>query len=131
MAMVAGAGARADQAAAPTAEEQVLALDQEWIDAEVNHDRKTLERILDHQFVVIGPSGKTSGKAAFIESILSRPIAPFKVTHDVVRIHGDTAIVVDRFGAEPEIKCTWVAIRREGKWRVIAEQMTAISPPAR
>jgi hypothetical protein len=77
MAMVAGAGARADQAAAPTAEEQVLALDQEWIDAEVDHDRKTLERILDHQFVVIGPSGKTSGKAAFIDSILSRPIAPF------------------------------------------------------
>jgi hypothetical protein len=131
MTMVAGAGAHADQAATPTAEEQVLALDQEWIDAEVNHDRGTLERILDDQFVVIGPSGKTRGKAAFIESILSRTIAPFKVNHDVVRIYRDTAIVVDRFGAEPEIKCTWVAIRREGHWRVIAEQMTAISPPER
>jgi len=131
MAMAAGAGAGADQVAAPTAEAQVLALDQEWIDAEVNHDRKTLERILDDQFVVIGPSGKTRDKAAFIESILSQPIAPFKVTHDVVRIYGDTAIVVDRFGAEPEIKCTWVAIRREGQWRVIAEQMTAISLPAK
>ena len=46
-------------------------------------------------------------------------------------MHEDTAIVVDRFGTEPEVKCTWVAVRREGRWRVIAEQMTAIAPAAK
>jgi hypothetical protein len=46
-------------------------------------------------------------------------------------VHEDTAIVVDRFGTEPEVKCTWVAVRREGRWRVIAEQMTAIAPAAK
>lgn len=112
--------------AAASAEEQLLALDRAWVEAEVKHDRKALERILDEKLVVTYGSGKTTGRAEFIAEILSEPIAPYEVVHDLVRVFGDTAIVVDRFGPGLKTKVTWVAIRRNGQWRVIAETFSSV-----
>ncbi len=117
---------RAQQANAPSAEDQIRALDKEWANAEVAKDRIALERILDEGFVVTFSSGKTFDRGEFIDLILKVNMPPFNIVHDTIRINGDTAIIVDRFGDNLDTKCTWVAVKRNGQWRVIAEQMTKI-----
>jgi hypothetical protein len=71
-----------------------MKLDQAWIDAEVNRDRATSEQILDEPFIVTFSSGRIVDRTAFIDLILSKPIAPFEVIHDVVLVYDDTAIVL-------------------------------------
>ena len=122
------AGIFSCQAAAPTNEEQLLALDKEWVDAEVNHDQEALERILDDKLVVMFASGRTAARKEFIDALLSKPIAPYEVVHDVIRVFGDTAVVVDRFGSELRSNVTWVAIRRACPWRVITETFATLAP---
>jgi class 3 adenylate cyclase len=135
MAIAACAGKRVDQAAAnsatdpATANEELMALDREWVEAEVKHNRQVLERVLDDGFVATFTSGTTYDKPAYIAAVVNAPITPFEVIHDLVRVHGDTAVVIDRIGTAPGTKVVWVAIRREGRWRVIAEQFIAIAPP--
>ena len=132
-ALAACAGKRVDEpsaaaAATPTsANEELMALDREWVEAEVKHDRKVLERILDDGFVATFTSGTTYDKPAYIAAVVGAPITPFEVIHDLVRVHGDTAVVIDRVGTAPGTKVVWIAIRREGRWRVIAEQFIAIA----
>jgi hypothetical protein len=63
-------------------------------------------RILDEWLVVTRASG-TSGRAELIDSILSRPIPPNEVVHDVIRVFDDTAIVVDRFGTGLRSQVMW------------------------
>ena len=115
----------------------ILALDDAWVKAEIAHDRQTLERILDESMVVTYAglddvialpytSGTTVGRKEFIDQILSRPIPPYEVVHDSVNIHGNTAVVVDRFGDGLRTKVMWVAVKKKGHWRVIAEQFTSV-----
>jgi hypothetical protein len=99
------------------------------VTAEVTHDRKALQRILDEDFVVTNSSGKTSDRATFISGILSESIAPYDVAHDIVGVHGDTAVVVDRFGEGLATRATWVAVKRNGQWRVIFEQFSKLAEP--
>jgi ketosteroid isomerase-like protein len=121
---------QATQANPATPEDEIRAFSKEWADAEVARDRKTLERILDDGFVATFSSGKTLEKAAFIQLIATIMMPPFNIVHDVIHVNGDTAIVVDRFGANLDTKCTWVAVKRNGEWRAIAEQMTRVPPTA-
>ena len=127
----AGVAAQVQVSKLSTEQKELLALDDEWVAAEVGHDRAALERILHEDFVVIRTSGKTDGRKEMIESLLARKIEPFEVRHDAVIVNGDTAVVIDRFGTDPETKCTWVAVRRGGRWRVIAEQFTTIRVDAK
>ena len=115
------AGTATFDANASEPEKSLLALDREWIEAEVGHDRMALERILNDGFMVTLASGDTLDKAAFVERILSKPILPFEVVHETVRVHGDTAIVVDSLAIRRELKFIWVAVKRHGQWRVVEE----------
>jgi len=59
--------------AAPTDEGEVLAaltsLEHDWTVANINADKKALDRILADDFVGVGPDGKTTGKAEYIQTI--------------------------------------------------------------
>lgn len=111
------------------AEAQLKALDDEWRAAEVNHDRATLERILHEDFLITYASGRTLDRSGFINDIMGGGIPPFQVVHDRIRVIGDIAIVIDEIPSNG-VKATWIAIRRDGKWRVISETMMRI-PAAR
>ncbi|MDH4043371.1 MAG: hypothetical protein OEY20_04190 [Gemmatimonadota bacterium] len=52
----------------------------------------------------------------------------FEVLHDVIRIHGDVALVIDS-STDRKSKYTWIAVRKEGQWWVISETMTNVAPP--
>jgi hypothetical protein len=107
-------------------ESELIALGRAWIDAEVHHDKAALERLLDERFLVTYSSGRTIDRAAFIEQIMAAEIKPFEVLNEVVHIHGDTAVVIDTT-TDHKTKFTWIAVKREGKWRVISETFSKIA----
>jgi len=108
-----------------TAEAELITLDDAWIAAELSHDRSMLERILDDNFLVTFTSGITVDRSAFIDSIMDAKISPFRVVHDVIRVHDDTAVVIDLTEGS-QSKYTWIAVKRHGQWRVISETFTTV-----
>ena len=117
-----------ESAPVSAAEAELIALDEAWIDAEVRGDRAALERILHEQFLATYPSGRTVDRATFIDDVLKNDIAPFVVIHESIRVHGDTALIID-VSESGNTKYTWVAVRTSGQWRVISETCTKVTPP--
>ena len=117
--------AYADRSAESSPEAELIALDDAWIDAEVSGDRDALERILHEDFLATFASGRTIDRATFIDLIVDNPPAPFSVTHETIRVHGDTALVID-VSEDGKTKFTWIATKRDGQWRVISETFSRI-----
>ena len=111
-----------------SAEAELIALDDAWIDAEVSGDRKALERILDEQFLATWASGRTIDRTAYIDYILSEEISPFSVVHNAIQVHDDTAVVID-VSESGKTKFTWIAVKRDGQWRVISETFSRVESP--
>ena len=137
-AVLAAVFVRAETPATLTDEQQLIALEQEWINAEKNHDVATLERILDDQFVSWFGSSKPIGKKAFIAEVTDGPLEP-TLTHTVSDyvfiINGDTAVVMetdairrikDGQPRESIYRFTTTYIRRDGRWRALAEQSVKV-----
>jgi len=113
------------QAADSAAVAELQALDKAWIDAEVQRDQAALERILDERFLATLASGATIDRSAFIASIMGSKIEPFEVIHEVIHVHGDVALVID-ISTDRRTKYSWIAVKREGQWRVISETFTRV-----
>ena len=106
-------------------EAEIIALDDAWINAEVSGDRDALERILHKEFLATFASGRTVDRTIFIDRVLANRPAPFSVTHESIRVHGDTALVID-VSENGKTKFTWIAVKRDGQWRVISETFSRI-----
>ena len=109
-------------------EAELIALDDAWIDAEVSGDRAALERILHEDFLITYPGGRTVDRTTFIDGILRNGPAPFTVTHESIRVHGDTALIID-VSENGGLKFTWIAVKRDNQWRVISETASRIEAP--
>ncbi len=107
---------------------EVNALSDDWIQAEINQDKGTLERVLDENFLATLTSGKTIDKRAYIERITSSKIDPFEVDREAIKVHGDVALVIGIIKGEA-LKVSWVAVRRSGTWRAISLTFSKVSPP--
>ena len=117
--------AYADGSIETSPETELIALDDAWIDAEVGGDRDALERILHEDFLATFASGRTIDRDTFIDLIVDNPPALFSVTHETIRVHGDTALVID-VSEDGKTKFTWIATKRDGQWRVISETFSRI-----
>jgi ketosteroid isomerase-like protein len=117
--------AYADESTETSSETEIIALDEAWIDAEVSGDRIALERILHEDFLATCASGRTIDRTTFIDRVLANKPAPFSVTHESIRVHGDTALVID-LSADGKTKFTWIAVKRDGQWRVISETFSTV-----
>jgi ketosteroid isomerase-like protein len=117
--------AYADESTETSSETEIIALDEAWIDAEVSGDRIALERILHEDFLATFASGRTIDRTTFIDRVLANKPAPFSVTHESIRVHGDTALVID-LSADGKTKFTWIAVKRDGQWRVISETFSTV-----
>jgi hypothetical protein len=110
------------------AESEILVLGDTWIQAEVTHDKGTLERVLDKRFLATLISGKTIDRDGYIKWITSEHVDPFEVADKVIHVHGDTALVIGVIKGDP-LKVTWVAVRRSGAWRAISLTFSSIPAP--
>ena len=114
-------------------ERRVLALEDEYVAAEVSRDEEALRRLVDDHFVFNSNNGKTLDKAALISNILGMNMVAQTISERTVLVEGDIAIVFGtaelRFAAAGKgdttsvLRYTSTYVRRGGQWRVLALQM--------
>jgi ketosteroid isomerase-like protein len=135
---VEGASTAVSGASPATEEQRVLAVEDEWIGAEINRDEITLRRVIDDRFVLNSNSGKTSDKLTLIKYILGWNLVAQTITERSVLVEGDTAVVFGttelRFASAGKedttslLRYTATYVKREGQWRAVALQMAKREP---
>ena len=119
-------------------EQQVKQLEHEWIEAFLQGDTKTLDRILAEDFIFTDPEGNLLTKAEWIADMTSGELR-FESIHidDLqVRMYGDAAVANGRTTVKAQSKeggfdgqyCyTDMYVKRNGQWQAVAEQATLLS----
>jgi ketosteroid isomerase-like protein len=130
--------ARAGDKPATAAENTLRKLEREWVDAENRHDARTLQAILDEQFVATFGAGKPFCKDAFIKEVTNGPADPTMtqdLSDETIIVVGDVAVIVetdtvhrmkDGLPSATAYRLTVTYIRRGGRWVALAEQADAI-----
>ena len=112
----------------PEVRAELTALVAAWIDAEVQSDGRILEEILHEDFLSTFASGTTLDRSSYIEFIVGLDIAPFRVMNESMVQHGDTVVVID-LAENGTTKFTWIAVRDDGRWKVIAQTFSNVAAP--
>ena len=130
--------AEATDPASMTPQQQVLAAEDEWVDAEIRRDEATLRRVLDERFTLNHGNGTTTGKEEAIAGVLKWNLITETITERSVLVDGDTAVVFGTanfvFPAEGTDsgksagRYTAVYVKRDGSWRALALHMSARAP---
>ena len=122
-------------------EQALMQLEREWFDAYVKKDTATLDRIEADDFAVTDPSGMVSTKAQDIDGVKSGKLVFESGTFDdmKVRVYGAAAVVTARV----TLKGTYIGqdisgayrgidvfVKRNGRWQVVASQVTRITETA-
>jgi ketosteroid isomerase-like protein len=122
-------------------ERQVRELNQQWADAIVKGDTRTLDQLFADEMIVTSGNGTIRDKAGELGDLKPTPDGKtyFFNTDDVrVRVYKDAAVVTGhakwRFSyqgkdIDNERRYTHVYIRQRGRWRIVAQQLTRIAQP--
>ncbi len=108
-----------------TTRAEMTALVEAWIEAEVQSDGKALEEILDKDFLSTFASGTTLDRSSYIDFIVGLDIPPFTVRNQSMTQHGDTVVVID-VSESGTTKFTWIAVRRDARWKVISQTFSRV-----
>jgi len=119
-------------------ERQVLAVEDEYVAAEVSRDEAALRRLVDDRFVFNSNDGKTLDKAGFVSNVLGMNMVAQTLSERTVLVDGDIAIVFGtaelRFAATDNADTTSVLrytssyVKRGGQWRMLALHMAKRVP---
>ncbi len=111
------------------------AIEQDWLNAEKNHDAAAFERLVADDWIAITPDGKSQTKAERAAEIKTAHTTSATLGDMKVRVFGDTAVVT---GTDDEITIedgkkssdhyvwTDVFVKRNGKWLAVASQTALI-----
>jgi len=116
-----------------TAEQAVLKLTQEWLEAEDRVDRAAMKRIIADDFLGTGPMGTTVSKTDVIPREGPGGHGLAITGQDIkVRVFGDTAIVTGRgipkVQNRPELRFTVVFLKRADLWQMVAGHLSGVPP---
>jgi uncharacterized protein (TIGR02246 family) len=132
--------------AASPAEQELLKVEREWLDAYLKRDAAAIDRIEANDFVITHADGRMMTKADEIASLKKpAPAGPgptFMTSDTKVRVYGDAAVLTGKFiqkgvygdgpkkGQEYNIqqRYTDVYVKRDGRWQVVASHLTGINP---
>jgi ribosomal protein S18 acetylase RimI-like enzyme len=128
-------GLNADVADESSGSEQrrVLAVEDEYVAAEVNRDDAALRRLVDDHFVFNSNDGRTLDKAGLISTVLGMNMIAQTISERTVLVEGDIAIVFGTAGLQfaagrkedstSVLRYTSSYVKREGQWRMLALHM--------
>jgi uncharacterized protein (TIGR02246 family) len=119
-------------APAQNAEEQVIQVVQDWVNAVPKRDTERIGQVLGDDFVAILSDGKKHAKPEYLDEIRSGKYTVESIALDDMeaRVLGETAIVTyyqyetsKTSGVDSSGGSAWTDIlaRRDGRWQVIAE----------
>jgi ketosteroid isomerase-like protein len=110
-------------------EQGVLALVDEWAQAERTMDSPALDGLLADDFVGIGPYGFLLSREQWVQRYESGVLKQqaFALEDPTVRLHGDTAVVIGSQNQQTtyqgndvsgRFRATLIALRSGGEWRL-------------
>ena len=113
------------------AEQTVLQVTNEWLEAEARHDRVALDRIIAPEFVGTGPGGNAIYKSDVVPTDGTRAGGMMMTARDLkARIFGDTAVVTGRglpkVQESGELRFTLVYLRRQYRWQMVAGHISVL-----
>jgi len=125
-------------AAAPSASDQVLAVERAWNRAIAARDGAAVSALLSEEFVFVAPNGLIVGKAAMVRAASDRAYAidPFDTIDPVVRLYGKTAVVTGSFTQKgsydgkafaSSYAYTDVYVLRRGRWIAVSAHASLIA----
>jgi len=121
-----------------TAEQELLNLMQDWMNAEVKADMAFLDRFITEDCVITDPTGAVWTKAQFLEGLKSGEgvVISFVLDNMKARIYGDAAVVNGRMTAKQtfrgqdisgQYQCTDMFIKKAGRWQCVAIHLSMIN----
>lgn len=118
-------------------EQEVRAVLREASENELKRDRAVAERLMAEDFIRTGPNGEVWDRAQTLANFPQAEASPLKSVEfkdERIRIYGDTAVVTGLGVARGQStggagfvvhnRCTFVLVKREGGWQVVAIQQT-------
>lgn len=122
--------------------QEVLAVERAWTDAHLRGDVATIARLMAEDYIKIEQDGSVSDRAAALASYTPETRYWDKAEGDEydVRVYGDTAIVIGRWtargmnnGERFDYAARFMSfyVRREGEWKMVAEQATPMRSNSR
>ena len=120
-------------------EQELIRLQNEWMDAWRRRDRATLEAIVAPEITLTSArTDRLVSREQWLEIALTRAVArSFRYEDFHVRVFGDAAVVKSRATQEATVDGTdWsetfmltdVWIRRDGRWQVVARHSSTPPP---
>lgn len=124
----AGAGkSPARKTAASSVVKTLVQMEQDWSQAGMTGDSRTMDRIMAEDWVSVDFEGRTVTKAQAMVGlkIAASAAQPVELGDMKVRVFGTTAIVQ---GKDSTGQYAWmdVFLKRDGKWQAVASQSTRI-----
>ena len=124
------------------AEREVKKLEREWLDAYEKYDAEAMNRIVSDDFKLTFSNGSVQTKADILAQLKSaqdanRPSPKFSTEDVQSRVEGDTVILTGRVIQQMtrdgqtrmmQMRYTDTYAKRQGRWQVIASQLTRIQP---
>jgi hypothetical protein len=110
-------------------------LNEQYIKAGIEQDKRWFERMLMEDFVCILSDGRVIDKTQFL-ALPGGSLSSSQLEDVKVRVHGDTGIVHARYawafadGKSGVTIYTDVYVRKSGQWRVASAQLTRLPPAA-
>ncbi len=115
------------QSGSGSAEQEVRAAQQQFLEAARNHDMDAARRFMAEDLTWVNSTGTVATRDALLGTT---PTPPKQVTIERVLAFGDTAIVTStaqlQNGTEARAIQEWV--KRDGQWQLLAHQGTTIAP---
>ena len=126
--------------ASATESDDILRVEAAWSHALAVNDVRGIAENTADDWVIVGAEGTTTTKAAFLAVVASGDLVHDQMTldPDTVRVDGDAAILsgIARSGGAwkgqrfaTHERSTDVFVRRDGRWRCVFTQLTAVAAP--
>lgn len=116
--------------------QRVLAVEKDWITAEVGRDEATLKRVIDDRFIINSSRGQPGSKATLIAAVMNMNMVAQTLSDQTVLVDGNTAIVMGTAlitfaveGGDDKLRpyrYITTYILRNDQWRALALQMNEI-----
>ena len=121
------------------AEQEVKKVHDHRLRALASGDVAALDRIVGEDLIYVSPTGKLQGKGSIVTDLKSGALKVSSVAQgdEKVRVFGETAVVnyvtSSRFvdngnDYDTQIRCTSVYVKRQGRWQLVSQQMTRVTP---
>jgi len=118
------------------AEDELIAVVREWLAAEQSGDRAALNRIIADDFIGSAFGGNVVSKDDLVpsEGEDSPRFPSSTLKESTVRAFGTTAVVMGRLALENagqpgQIRFTFVLMKRQSGWQMVAAQLARVEQP--